>query len=448
MQYLSSGIITEEYINTMKKYAKTIIITAVIAVLASAFIFLRKGDTTTTDTVANETATSDTIQPAPPVTKYGLPIEEFIVTYDTIERNETLAEVLYGFGFNAQQIHSLTQCPDTIFDEKKIRPGEACALLCDNDSTALYFIYETSPKSYVTFDIAGGMIATRHEKPSEWLQREVAGRVNSSLWVAMEESNASPQLAVLMSHIFGWSIDFFGIQKGDEFRLVYSQEHVEGNPINNYRIDAASFCASGNTVYAIPFTQGDEELYYNIDGNSLEGAFLKAPLDYYRISSKFSNSRYHPVLKRHRAHHGVDYAAPKGTPVYAIGSGKVIKKAYQANGAGYYLKIRHNSTYTTSYMHLSGYAKGLKEGDYVKQKQVIGYVGSTGLSTGPHLDFRVYENGNPINPLTIKSQPKMPISEANKVAFDAIKDSIVIRLDGIPISNTTQSTEKEIVAEP
>lgn len=369
------------------------------------------------------------------VMKYGLPIEDFAVTYDTIKPKQTIAELLYGFGFNANQIHKLTQCPDSIFNVRKIRPGQACALLCEKDSTRTprYFIYEESPKSYITFDIANNYHAERKRKPVEWRESEVAGTVNSSLWVAMEENGASPLLAVEMSHIFGWSIDFFGIQQGDEFRVIYAQEYVEDTPLNNYRIHSASFKASDNLVYAIPFTQAGEELFYNSDGNSLEGAFLKAPLDYYRISSKFSNSRYHPVLKRNRAHHGVDYAAPKGTPVYAIGSGKVIKKAYQANGAGYYLKIRHNSTYTTSYMHLSGYAKGLKEGDYVKQKQVIGYVGSTGLSTGPHLDFRVYENGKPIDPLKIKSQPKMPISEENKDSFAVVRDSLVNRLTNIPI---------------
>lgn len=372
---------------------------------------------------------------------YNIPADEFIIAKDTIQANETLAEVLYGFGFSSQQIYDLTQCPDSIFDETRLRPGEACALFMEQDSTARYFVIERGERAYVTFDIAGGFKATRYERPTEWRQSEVAGRVNSSLWNAMTESNASPQLAVLMSHIFGWSVDFFGIQKGDEFRLVYSQEFVEEKPLNNYRIDAASFCASNNMVYAIPFTQEGEELFYNIDGNSLEGAFLKAPLDFYRISSKFSNRRFHPVLKRYRAHHGVDYAAPKGTPVYAIGSGKVIKKAYQANGAGYYLKIRHNSTYTTSYMHLSGYAKGLKEGDFVQQKQVIGYVGSTGLSTGPHLDFRVYENGKPINPLTIKSQPKMPISEENKAAFAVVKDSLVGRLESIPMAVAKENAD-------
>ena len=259
--------------------------------------------------------------------EYGIPCNGMIIEKDTFRKNETLAEVLYGLRLNSQQIHALTQCPDSIFDERRIRPGETCTLFSSKDSTALYLVIERGQRAYVKFDIADGMSATRHERPAEWRQQEVAGRVNSSLWVAMEECNASPQLAVLMSHIFGWSIDFFGIQKNDEFRLIYSQEYVDGKPLNSYRIDAAQFCASGNNVYAIPFTQDDEELFYNIDGNSLEGAFLKAPLDFYRISSHFTNSRYHPVLKRHRAHHGVDYAAPKGTPVYAIGSGKVLKKA-------------------------------------------------------------------------------------------------------------------------
>ena len=377
------------------------------------------------------------------VMKYGLPIEEFDVKYETIKKNQTVSNILYSFGFNNNQIYSLTQCHDSIFNVRKVREGQVFALLCEKDDehTPRYVIYEESPKSYITFDIDDNYRAERHRKKAEWRESEVAGIVESSLWVAIEESGASPLLAVEMSNIFGWSIDFFGIQKGDEFRIIYAQEYVENTPLNNYKIIAASFCASKNLVYAIPFEQDGEMLFYNTDGNSLEGAFLKAPLDYYRISSKFSNSRMHPVLKRRRAHHGVDYAAPKGTPVYAVGSGKVIKKAYQKGGAGNYLKIRHNSTYTTCYMHLSGYAKGLKEGDIVKQKQVIGYVGSTGVSTGPHLDFRVFENDKPIDPLTMKSQPKMPISKKNKEAFKAVSDSYVKRLTSIPMASTVASND-------
>ncbi len=371
------------------------------------------------------------------VIKYGLPIEDFIVVCDTLRQNETLTDMLMRLGFSVSDVYKLTQCPDSVFNARKLRPGEVCSLLCDRDSlvTPRYLVYEENIRDYVVFDLMNNFSATRKCNPSEWIEGEVAGVVNSSLWVSLEENGTSPLLAVEMSHIFGWSVDFFGIQNGDEYRLIYEGEFVGDAPMNNFRILAASFKTADTTIYAIPFVQDNEELFYNVDGNSLEGAFLKAPLDYYRISSRFTNRRFHPVLKRYRAHHGVDYAAPTGTPVYAIGSGKVIAKAYQKGGGGNYVKIRHNSVYVTTYMHLSRFAKGLKVGDYVKQKQVIGYVGSTGVSTGPHLDFRVHENGKPINPLTIKSQPKKPISKANKDAFNVVADSLVSRLKAISVDS-------------
>lgn len=411
---------------------RIITISIIILLIISVIILLISGRDN--NTICEEETTQQPIEQEKRM-KYGLPIDDYIVTFDTICPNQTLAEVMHGFGFTAKQIYELTQCPDSIFDARRIRPGQVCALLASKDSTRTpqYLVFEESAKKFVTFDLQNSYKATFNIIPGEWRESEVAGIVQSSLWEAMIENNASPQLAVLMSHIFGWSIDFFGIQNGDNFRLIYAQEFVEEKPLNNYRIHAASFCASNNLVYAIPFTQDNEELFYNIDGNSLEGAFLKAPLDFYRITSKFSNSRMHPVLKRRRAHHGVDYAAPVGTPVYAIGNGKVIDKGYQANGGGNYIKIRHNSVYVTTYMHLSKFAKGLKVGDMVKQKQVIGYVGSTGISTGPHLDFRVHENGKPINPLTIKSQPKKPVKEENKELFKQVCDSLVMRLDNIPM---------------
>ena len=380
-------------------------------------------------------AAADTLTVKDTIYKYGLPIEEFAIKPDTIRPGQTLAEVLMRYGLSAQKVFSLTQCPDTIFDVRKVRAGQPCALLCTKDSAATprYFVYQMNIKDYALFDLTTDSI-TRGSHPSEWRQQTAGGTVESSLWNAMVDNDASPQLAVMLSHIFGWTIDFFGIQKGDSFRLLYEQEYVEELPTNSFRIRAASFCASDSMYYDIPFVQEGEELYYNEKGNSLEGAFLKAPLDYYRISSRFTGSRYHPVLKRYRAHHGVDYAAPTGTPVYAIGSGKVIDKGYQANGGGNYVKIRHNSTYTTTYMHLSRFAKGLKVGDMVAQKEVIGYVGSTGLSTGPHLDFRVFENGKPVNPLTIKSQPKKPISEENREAFKHVADSLIAKLSAVPIT--------------
>ena len=410
-----------------------VLLIAVVALAAVLFLVLtgRERRTAQFEESPQEVIVKDTLY------RYGLPIEYFSVLYDTVAPHQTLAELLMENGLTASKVYALTsQCPDSVFDVRKVRAGQPCALLSNLDSMATprYFVYEVNAKEYAVFNLMTNQV-TRGEHPSEWRERVCGGVVESSLWNAMVASDASPQLAVMLSHIFGWTIDFFGIQKGDEFRLIYEQEYVEDRAINNFMIRAASFCASDSLYYAIPYVQGGEELYYNEKGNSLEGAFLKAPLDYYRISSRFTNSRYHPVLKRYRAHHGVDYAAPTGTPVYAIGSGKVIDKGFQANGGGNYVKIRHNSTYTTTYMHLSRFAKGLKVGDMVAQKEVIGYVGSTGLSTGPHLDFRVYENGKPINPLTIKSQPKKPISEENKEAFRMVCDSLVLRLKDIQLTS-------------
>lgn len=404
----------------------------VFVAVATALLFLptyREGEGD-----LDEVAVTDSAEVQEMVYEYGIPADRYRVQYGIVQPRQNLGSILDEHGVSTGTVHHLGEKARGVFDVRRIRSGQAYALFFSkHDSLAppRFFVYEEDPKSYIVFDLRGDLAVSRGQNPAEWRTQTVKGQVESSLWVAMQRCEASPQLAIVLSHIFGWTIDFFGLQKQDEFRVIYEQEFVDGKALDNFHILAASFRASDSTYYAIPFVQDGEELYYNERGNSLEGAFLKAPLDFYRISSRFTNSRYHPVLKRYRAHHGVDYAAPAGTPVYAIGSGKVIAKAYQANGGGNYVKIKHNGTYTTTYMHLSRFAKGLKVGSTVKQKEIIGYVGSTGLSTGPHLDFRVYENGRPINPLTIKSQPKKPISEANRAAFSQVCDSLVLKLKGL-----------------
>lgn len=404
----------------------------VFVAVATALLFLptyREGEGD-----LDEVAVTDSAEVQEMVYEYGIPADRYRVQYGIVQPRQNLGSILGEHGVSTGTVHHLGEKARGVFDVRRIRSGQAYALFFSkHDSLAppRFFVYEEDPKSYIVFDLRGDLAVSRGQNPAEWRTQTVKGQVESSLWVAMQRCEASPQLAIVLSHIFGWTIDFFGLQKQDEFRVIYEQEFVDGKALDNFHILAASFRASDSTYYAIPFVQDGEELYYNERGNSLEGAFLKAPLDFYRISSRFTNSRYHPVLKRYRAHHGVDYAAPAGTPVYAIGNGKVIAKAYQANGGGNYVKIKHNGTYTTTYMHLSRFAKGLKVGSTVKQKEIIGYVGSTGLSTGPHLDFRVYENGRPINPLTIKSRPKKPISEANRAAFSQVCDSLVLKLKGL-----------------
>lgn len=415
----------------MKKKKKTILMAAAILVVLAAAggiaALMRQHRLASS---LDEIEVTDSVEVEEITYKYGIPTDRYNVNYGIVENNQNLSSILRRHGLSVGDVHRLNERAKGTFDARKVKSGQAYAVFTTKDSLprTRFFVYEESPKSYVVFDLRGDYSVRRGENPSGWKRQEVKGRVESSLWVAMKQCDASPQLAMELSDIFGWTIDFFGLQKQDEFRVIYEQEYVDGNSLQNFHILAASFAHEDSLYYAIPFVQDGEELYYNERGNSLEGAFLKAPLDFYRISSRFSNSRFHPVLKRYRAHHGVDYAAPTGTPVYAIGSGKVIAKGYEAGGGGNYLKIKHNSVYVSTYMHLSRFAKGIRVGSQVAQKEVIGYVGATGLATGPHLDFRVHENGKPINPLTIKSQPKKPISAENRAAFTQVCDSLVREL--------------------
>ena len=416
----------------MKKRLLPIAIAAAGIVLVLVFLFIpREGEY---DAPLDEVEVADSAEVEEITLKYGIPVDLYDVNYGIVEPGQNLSYLLARHGLSALQVHRLNKRAEGVFDVRKVKAGQAYATFHTRDSVdsrTEYLVYEESPRSYVVFDLKGDFNVYRGQYPVTWREKSLKGTLHSSLWVAIQEQGASPLLSLEMSNIFGWSIDFFGLQEGDEFRLIYSQEYVEDQALDSFHVLAAAFRHADSTYYAIPFTQEGEELYYNEHGNSLEGAFLKAPLDYYRITSRFSNSRFHPVLKRRRAHHGVDYAAPTGTPVYATGNGRVIAKAYQANGGGNYVKIRHNSVYTTTYMHLSRFAKGLKVGDEVRQKQVIGYVGSTGLSTGPHLDYRVFENGKPINPLLIKSQPKKPVAPALMPQFTALCDSLVHRLQAL-----------------
>ena len=244
------------------------------------------------------------------------------------------------------------------------------------------------------------------------------GSINSSLWNALKENHTNPILASDLSDIFAWSVDFFGIEKGDCYKVVYDEDYVDGVSIGISDVTSAYFKHKGKEYFAFKYAEdGTDFSYYDEEGKSLKKAFLKAPLKFSRISSKFSSSRFHPVLKIFRAHYGVDYAAPTGTPVYTIGDGTVLAKGYDAKGGGNYIKIRHNSVYTTEYMHLNKFESGLLVGNKVSQGETIGYVGKTGLATGPHLDFRVFMNGSPVNPLSIESPSVEPIKPQNLEKF-------------------------------
>ena len=378
----------------------------------------------------------DTLTPGEPTYFYGICIDSLYVEEGQVEPNQYLSSLFASKGISPTVTdHFARHCQD-VFDVSKIRSGNRYYFLCTNDSleTPLYWIYEIDRRNYALFSLTDSLTAWRFQKEMEVKMARTSGIIKSSLWNAVIENGGDASLAVHLSDVYAWTIDFFGIQEGDAFDVVYDRQYIDGSPVGMGEVAFCNFIHAGDTIRAIAYEQDGLQGFYNEKGENLRKAFLKAPLNYRRISSTFSNSRFHPVFKYYRPHHGVDYAAPAGTPVSSIGDGVVIKKAYQARGAGYYLKIRHNDTYTTSYMHLKGFAKGIAEGVRVKQGQVIGYVGSTGASTGPHLDFRVFKNGTPVDPLKLESPPANPIKAADREQFQKVADywMRVMRDPGIP----------------
>lgn len=360
-------------------------------------------------------------KPAEPAVLYDINIDSLSVETGTVKRNEFMSDILLDRGIDYALIDQLARQQRGVFDVRKIRAGNSYVFLRANDSvqTPLYFVYEIDNTDYVVFALNDSTPARKGHKEVVRTVEEARGVIQSSLWNAMVDGRYDPNLANKLSEVYAWTIDFFGIQKGDNFTVFYEHLYVDNKPIGIGRVLGARFEHAGQNQYAFYYVQDSVGDYFDEKGQSLMRTFLKAPLKFSRISSGFSNARFHPVLKIYRPHHGVDYAAPAGTPVYAIGDGVVTRKGYQKGGGGNYLYIKHNGTYTTAYMHLKGYAKGIASGVRVKQGQLIGYVGSTGLATGPHLDFRFFRNGSAINPLTVESPPAKPVDSANLTQYMA-----------------------------
>lgn len=361
------------------------------------------------------------------IIKYGVDVTDLIESENTISPGHSLSNILSSSGADANSINNLNLIPDSILNPQKINAGNKYTIYNVNDSahTLRYFVYHKSKQDFVVLEfLEDTIIASIFSKPAISKKRVSGAVITSSLWNAISDSELDINLALKLSDIYAWSIDFFGLQKMDSFIVYYSELYIDNEPIGIDSIYSAIFYHANHPYYAIYFEKGDIKGYWDLEGNSLRKAFLKAPLSFSRISSHFTYARKHPIYKTVRPHTGVDYAAPAGTPVMSIGDGVVIAKGYKGGG-GNTIKIRHNSVYTTAYLHLSKFASNIKEGTHVSQGQVIGYVGSTGSSTGPHLDFRVWKNGEPINPLKLESPPVEPIPDNLKAEFDSIKIPLI-----------------------
>lgn len=360
--------------------------------------------------------------------EYGIPVDSFSVAEGVVREGELLSTLLTKLGAESAIVAQLGAIPAEAFDVRKFRSGRSWrAYYSRPDSVLSYFVYLKDVQEAVVFDVRDSLHVERQIKEILHQTAFAQAVISSSLWNAMTEAGCNPQLAVEVSEIYQWTVDFFSLQPGDSIRLFYDQQFVDSVPIGFGRIYCSALYHGGRWLEAYYYRNDSLATpvrgYFAADGTNLKRAFLKAPLNYKRISSTFTYHRKHPIHGIVRPHTGVDYAAPLGTPVVTIGDGTVIEKGYKGGG-GNTVKIRHNSVYTTAYLHLQKYAKGLTVGQHVSQGDLIGYVGSTGHSTGPHLDFRVWKNGQPVNPLTMDAPQADPIPEELMSHFRLFVDSI------------------------
>lgn len=368
-----------------------------------------------------------------PSVLYGMVVDDFLVIEDKIKRNERLGDILLEYNVPARLIHQVSQVSRNIFDVRKIVPNKKYTLICNQDSlkTAKAFVYEPNPIDYIVFRFGDSLTIDVCKRDVITVEKGIAGEIRSNLSETIEELGISHELTNKFVDIFAWQVDFARLQKGDKFKLIYEESQVEGVTVSIDKIKAIYFEHFGSPYYAFPLDQGDGDDYFDQDGKSLRKALLKYPIEFTRISSRYTMSRFHPVQKRWKAHLGTDFAAPTGTPIRSVGDGTVEEAQYKSNN-GNYVKIRHNGTYTTQYLHMSRIADGVRAGTRVRQGQTIGYVGSTGLATGPHLCYRFWKNGVQVDALKIDLPPSEPVKKEYLSQFETIKQDLTNRLQAIP----------------
>lgn len=370
-------------------------------------------------------------------TLYGVETDGYKVIKSKLKSGETMSNLMLRYGRTAAEVYRLEAVAKEVYPLRNMRAGNSVTSFVTTDSIGVqrveYIAYELDPINYVVYQMRGDTLSAYRDKKPTRIERKVANAtINSSLWGAIIESGMPYSVGAELESVYQWSIDFFGVQRGDSFTVIYDEIFINDSiPVGMGQIQGAKFTQNSTSHYAIPYKQDERLEFWEEDGSSLRKQMLKAPLKYTRISSKFSNARLHPVLKVYKPHHGVDYAAPIGTPVHSVADGVITYRGNSGAG-GNMIKIKHPNSIETGYLHLNNFAKGITKGAKVKQGDLIGYVGSTGRSTGPHLDYRVWSGGKPINPLTIPQRPVKPISEENRAEFEMVKERVVRELNGEP----------------
>jgi murein DD-endopeptidase MepM/ murein hydrolase activator NlpD len=365
-----------------------------------------------------------------PVYKYGMQVNDLHVIEDVVKRNQRFTDLLQGYYVPQHVQQQLSLLPRETFDFRKISANKKYTLIAEPDSlkSLRAVIYEANPIDYYIFHLKDSMHVEAIHREVVTVEKEVAGVIGSTLSETIEKLGISHELTNRFVDIFAWQIDFGKLQKGDRFKLFYEEQQVEGTPFGIGKILGIYFEHFNHPYYAVPFDQGEGVDYFDEEGKSLRKALLKYPIEFTRISSRYNLNRFHPVNKVWRAHLGTDFAAPTGTPIRSVGDGIVVEAAYNGRN-GNYVKIRHNDTYSTQYLHMSKIAAGMRPGAHVRQSETIGYVGSTGLATGPHLHYIFWKNGKQVDALRVELPPSQPVKKDYLLEYDEAKSRVIKRLD-------------------
>ena len=336
----------------------------------------------------------------PIIKQYGFVLNDYHVVRDTIRPGDSFGEIMDRFGVGPGKVYEITNTVSETFDPRRLIVGKPYAILKSKDSLemAKAFVYENNRVDYTVVSLEH-IAAYKGQKPVTIKRKMASGIITSSLSAAMDNEGLGILLSHKLANIYRWKIDFFRLQKGDKFKLIYNETYINDTVYAGVKnIEAAVFIHSDEAFYAFEYKKdsiSESQGYYNENAEALQSFFLKAPVDFTRISSRYQQRRFHPVLHNWRSHLGTDYAAPRGTPIWSTADGVVIASSY-TRGNGKYVKIRHNSKFTTQYLHMS--KRNVRKGQYVKQGDVIGFVGSTGLATGPHVCYRFWVNGKQVDP--------------------------------------------------
>lgn len=359
--------------------------------------------------------TQPAAKPKPKITKeFGIVTNDFTVVHDTIQRGDTFGGLLGEEGFDAASIHKITEAIKDTFDLRDIRVGKPYTLFKDKKAPngLKMFIYEPDHLSYYTIDLRDSIAhVSKTVKPITIKRRVIAAEIEGSLAETLDKAGASAAMVQELADVYAWTIDFFKIQKGDKFAVAVNERYISDSIYAGVEnIESSFFEYKGKRIYAFPYKPDEKSKsqYYDEEGKVLKSMFLKAPLKFSHITSRFSPRRFHPVQMQWKAHNGTDYAAPTGTPIMTTASGTVIQAGY-TSGNGNYVKVKHNATYTTQYLHMSRIIA--RTGQRVTQGQTIGLVGSTGLATGPHVCYRFWKNGVQVDALRQKLPNSLPMDK-------------------------------------